>query len=68
MSLPLAAAELVVWVGPRRGEQASVRVGGRYGRQYYDEVCDEEFEIRRPHAWGRLYQYLIRQKSWAGLA
>ena len=35
--------------------------------QYYDEECDQEFEISRPHACGRLYQYLIRQKFWAGL-
>ncbi|PYN12844.1 MAG: hypothetical protein DME06_08330 [Candidatus Rokuibacteriota bacterium] len=35
--------------------------------QYYDEECDQEFEISRPHACGRLYQYLIRQKFWTGL-
>src|SRR5438105_10281686 len=42
-------------------------MAGMDQEQYYDEACDQEFEISRPHACGRLYQYLIRQKFWAGL-
>jgi SAM-dependent methyltransferase len=34
---------------------------------YYDEVCDAEFEIARPHNCGRLYQFLIAHKLRAGL-
>jgi 2-polyprenyl-3-methyl-5-hydroxy-6-metoxy-1,4-benzoquinol methylase len=31
-------------------------------RHYYDEACDPEFEISRPHGCGRLYQFLISHK------
>jgi SAM-dependent methyltransferase len=34
---------------------------------YYDEACDPEFEIARPHNCGRLYQFLIAHKLRAGL-
>ena len=34
---------------------------------YYDEACDPEFEIRRPHGCGRLYEYLIAHKFETGL-
>lgn len=37
-------------------------------RRYYDEACDPEFEIRRPHGCGRLYEFLIRHKIETGLA
>ena len=33
--------------------------GRAHQRQYYDEVCDPEFEINRPHGSGRLYGFLI---------
>jgi len=36
----------------------------RSGRQrhFYDEECDPEFEITRPHDCGRVYEYLIETK------
>jgi 2-polyprenyl-3-methyl-5-hydroxy-6-metoxy-1,4-benzoquinol methylase len=37
-------------------------------RHYYDEACDPEFEITRPHGCGRLYQFLISHKFQTGLA
>jgi SAM-dependent methyltransferase len=36
-------------------------------RHYYDEACDPEFEITRPHHCGRLYQCLIGYKFRTGL-
>jgi SAM-dependent methyltransferase len=36
-------------------------------RHYYDEACDPEFEINRPHHCGRLYQFLIGNKFRTGL-
>ncbi|HSF32809.1 MAG TPA: class I SAM-dependent methyltransferase [Candidatus Tectomicrobia bacterium] len=36
-------------------------------RHYYDEACDPEFEIKRPHYCGRLYQFLIGYKIDIGL-
>jgi 2-polyprenyl-3-methyl-5-hydroxy-6-metoxy-1,4-benzoquinol methylase len=36
-------------------------------RHYYDEACDPEFEINRPHHCGRLYQFLIGYKFQTGL-
>jgi SAM-dependent methyltransferase len=36
-------------------------------RHYYDEACDQEFEITRPHSCGRLYQFLIMHKFLTGL-
>jgi ubiquinone/menaquinone biosynthesis C-methylase UbiE len=36
-------------------------------RHYYDEACDPEFEITRPHTCGRLYQFLIAHKFHTGL-
>jgi 2-polyprenyl-3-methyl-5-hydroxy-6-metoxy-1,4-benzoquinol methylase len=36
-------------------------------RQFYDEECDAEFEIARPHNCGRLYQFLIEHKFRTGL-
>jgi SAM-dependent methyltransferase len=36
-------------------------------RHYYDEACDPEFEIARPHSCGRLYQFLISYKFHTGL-
>jgi hypothetical protein len=37
-------------------------------RQYYDEACDPEFEIARPHTCGQLYRFLITHKFQTGLA
>lgn len=37
-------------------------------QHYYDEACDPEFEIRRPHGCGRLYDYLIGHKLQTGIA
>src|SRR5262245_10172020 len=37
-------------------------------RHYYDEACDPEFEITRPHTCGRLYQFLINHKFQTGFA
>jgi 2-polyprenyl-3-methyl-5-hydroxy-6-metoxy-1,4-benzoquinol methylase len=37
-------------------------------RHYYDEACDPEFEITRPHGCGRLYQFLLAHKFHTGLA
>ncbi len=31
-------------------------------RHFYDEECDAEFEITRPHDCGRIYEYLIETK------
>lgn len=36
-------------------------------RVYYDEECDREFEIDRPHGCGRLYDFLIEHKFRTGL-
>jgi len=36
-------------------------------RQFYEEECDPEFEIERPHNCGRLYQFLIEHKFRTGL-
>ncbi len=35
---------------------------GERQRHFYDEECDPEFEIARPHNCGRLYEYLIEHK------
>jgi len=37
-------------------------------RHYYDEACDPEFEITRPHGCGRLYQFLLAHKFRTGFA
>ena len=37
-------------------------------RHFYDEECDPEFEITRPHGCGRLYDFLIEHKFRTGLA
>jgi len=34
---------------------------------YYEEECDPEFEITRPHKCGRLYQFLIDLKFQTGI-
>jgi 2-polyprenyl-3-methyl-5-hydroxy-6-metoxy-1,4-benzoquinol methylase len=36
-------------------------------RHFYDEECDPEFEIARPHNCGRLYQFLIEEKFRTGI-
>jgi SAM-dependent methyltransferase len=36
-------------------------------RRFYEEECDPEFEIARPHNCGRLYQFLIEHKFQTGL-
>lgn len=36
-------------------------------RRFYEEGCDPEFEIARPHNCGRLYQFLIEHKFRIGL-
>jgi 2-polyprenyl-3-methyl-5-hydroxy-6-metoxy-1,4-benzoquinol methylase len=36
-------------------------------RHYYDEACDPEFEITRPHRCGKLYQFLLAHKFHTGL-
>lgn len=36
-------------------------------RHFYDEKCDPEFEIARPHNCGRLYQFLIEHKFRTGM-
>ena len=36
-------------------------------RHFYDEECDPEFEITRPHGCGRLYDFLIEHKFRTGL-
>jgi SAM-dependent methyltransferase len=43
------------------------RNGRSSQRHYYDEDCDPEFEINRPHHCGRLYQFLIGYKFRMGL-
>ena len=37
-------------------------------QRYYDDLCDPEFEIRRPRGCGRLYEFLIGHKFQTGLA
>ncbi len=37
-------------------------------QHYYDEACDPEFEIMRPHGCGRIYAFLIEHKFQTGLA
>ena len=36
-------------------------------RHFYEEECDREFEIDRPHNCGRLYQCLIDERFQAGI-
>lgn len=36
-------------------------------RHYYDEACDPEFEIIRPHGCGRVYHFMISHKVQTGL-
>jgi 2-polyprenyl-3-methyl-5-hydroxy-6-metoxy-1,4-benzoquinol methylase len=36
-------------------------------RRFYQEKCDPEFEVARPHNCGRLYQFLIEHKFQTGL-
>lgn len=31
-------------------------------REYYDQACDREFEVTRPHGCGRVYEFLIARK------
>ena len=58
-----------MWAGSPERVVRSVKegMGGTDQGRYYDEACDQEFEISRPHACGRLYQFLIQHKFWAGL-
>src|ERR1700733_7819607 len=35
-------------------------------RRFYEEDCDAEFEIARPHECGELYDYLIERKFQTG--
>ncbi len=42
-------------------------IGQLSQRHYYDEACDPEFEITRPHGCGRLYKFLISHKFQVGL-
>jgi SAM-dependent methyltransferase len=44
----------------------STNAGSRQ-RHFYEEECDPEFEIARPHNCGRLYQFLIEHKFRTGL-
>lgn len=37
-------------------------------RHFYDEECEPEFEITRPHGCGRLYEFLIEHKFRTGVA
>jgi SAM-dependent methyltransferase len=37
-------------------------------QHFYEEECDPEFEINRPHGCGRLYEFLIGHKLRTGLA
>jgi len=37
-------------------------------RHFYEEECDPEFEITRPHGCGRLYEFLIEHKFRTGRA
>jgi SAM-dependent methyltransferase len=37
-------------------------------QRFYEEECDPEFEIDRPHGCGRLYEFLIEHKFRTGLA
>jgi SAM-dependent methyltransferase len=49
-------------------QQPLVQDGARsQQRHFYDEECDSEFEIARPHGCGRLYEYLIEHKFRTGL-
>jgi SAM-dependent methyltransferase len=43
--------------------------GGSWSQQrrFYEEECDPEFEIERPHGCGRLYEFLIEHKFRTGL-
>jgi 2-polyprenyl-3-methyl-5-hydroxy-6-metoxy-1,4-benzoquinol methylase len=45
-------------------QQAPIKVKDRQGLQqhFYEEECDPEFEINRPHQCGRLYDFLIDYK------
>jgi ubiquinone/menaquinone biosynthesis C-methylase UbiE len=36
-------------------------------QRFYEEKCDPEFEITRPHSCGRLYDFLIEHKFRTGL-
>jgi ubiquinone/menaquinone biosynthesis C-methylase UbiE len=36
-------------------------------RHFYDEECDPEFEIERPHGCGRVYDFLIERKFQDGM-
>jgi 2-polyprenyl-3-methyl-5-hydroxy-6-metoxy-1,4-benzoquinol methylase len=40
---------------------------GSRQRHFYEEECDPEFEIARPHNCGQLYRYLIDHKFQTGL-
>src|ERR1700722_11842743 len=40
---------------------------GSRQRHFYEEECDREFEITRPHNCGQLYGYLIAHKFQTGL-
>jgi ubiquinone/menaquinone biosynthesis C-methylase UbiE len=47
---------------------SAIRLNRREVQQhYYDEECDPEFEIMRPHRCGRLYEYFIEEKFRKGL-
>lgn len=51
----------------RRGTLIDVQ--DRHGRQqhFYEEECDPEFEVNRPHQCGRLYEFLIDYKFALGV-
>jgi SAM-dependent methyltransferase len=52
---------------PRNGFVAEFDDARERQRSYYDDGCDPEFEISRPHGCGRLYQFLIEHKLSTGL-
>jgi SAM-dependent methyltransferase len=47
-------------VGPEQGSRDRQLV-------FYEEECDPEFEVTRPHGCGRLYEFLIEHKFRTGL-
>ncbi len=54
---------------PAETEQPLAQDGSRSRqRHFYDEECDPEFEIARPHGCGRLYGFLIEDKFRTGIA
>jgi 2-polyprenyl-3-methyl-5-hydroxy-6-metoxy-1,4-benzoquinol methylase len=58
MTLPAETVHLAISQDGSRSQQ----------RHFYDEECNPEFEIARPHGCGRLYEYLIEHKFRTGLS